>query len=298
MTMKTEKMSEKSMKDALRNFEIAPSPNVWDRISVSDITPVVKPRSLRPFWIGAAAVVVLTGILLWYFTGNEGARHFDDSAVIADATPIDHDIAESGMQNTPSDAAAESQKKTPEQPVSTSADLRDQGVALPLNEGTSPSVNPEKPMATAMKQSKPAVVAPAIKPITPGQNELPAQNNTTRTKVADSEKQQDNTSGDAPGDHKPALLEVFIPTAFTPDNDGVNDYFLPVIQNNAEVKEYRMQIYARNGILLFESVNQEVGWDGRYLGVPVDDPVCIYAISFRDLEGNPYIRKGTVTIIK
>ena len=60
----------------------------------------------------------------------------------------------------------------------------------------------------------------------------------------------------------PAFL-IYIPTAFTPNRDGKNDVFIPIMMG---VDEYNFYIYDRFGELVFETENQLEGWNGRVHG--------------------------------
>lgn len=88
---------------------------------------------------------------------------------------------------------------------------------------------------------------------------------------------------------------AYITTAFTPDNDGLNDFF--------EVKginllDFQIQVYNRWGEILFESKDINKKWDGSYLGQPVQEGVYVYVMNGRRRETNELIsRSGTVTLI-
>ncbi|MDQ3290207.1 MAG: gliding motility-associated C-terminal domain-containing protein [Bacteroidota bacterium] len=86
-----------------------------------------------------------------------------------------------------------------------------------------------------------------------------------------------------------------IPTAFSPNNDGLNDVF--------EVKgrfihSVILKIYNRWGQVIFESKSPNEGWNGKINGQ--DAPVGTYIFSFtaQDLDGNTIQRKGSVTLVK
>ncbi len=70
----------------------------------------------------------------------------------------------------------------------------------------------------------------------------------------------------------------FIPNAFSPNNDGQNDYFS--FYYNGDVKLLSFQIYSRWGKLLFETNDPSRSWDGRYDGKDVDVGVYFYKIRF------------------
>ena len=58
---------------------------------------------------------------------------------------------------------------------------------------------------------------------------------------------------------------IFVPNTFTPDHNGVNEVFLPVLDGFDE-DDYTLYIFNRWGELVFESHNMTIGWDGTYAG--------------------------------
>lgn len=87
----------------------------------------------------------------------------------------------------------------------------------------------------------------------------------------------------------------FMPNAFTPDNDGVNDTFGMTGQN---VKDFKMQIFNRWGEVLFESNNPNDRWDGTYQGDKVQEGVYVYTVEgYRALSGKRIQKTGTVTVL-
>ncbi|MBS1582067.1 MAG: PKD domain-containing protein [Bacteroidetes bacterium] len=61
------------------------------------------------------------------------------------------------------------------------------------------------------------------------------------------------------------VFSVFVPNAFTPDNDGVNDLFVPVVSDQVE-KDYILRIFDRWGTEIFTSAEPGKGWDGTVKG--------------------------------
>ena len=72
--------------------------------------------------------------------------------------------------------------------------------------------------------------------------------------------------------------DVYIPTAFSPDEDGLNDVFT---MGNKNVVEFQMNIYTRWGELLYSTNDVNKGWDGKYRGTPVTEDQYIYTIVYR-----------------
>ena len=62
-------------------------------------------------------------------------------------------------------------------------------------------------------------------------------------------------------------LIFYVPNSFTPNNDGTNDVFLPVITAGLDDQKYTLLIFNRWGEIVFESNDPSVGWDGSYLSI-------------------------------
>lgn len=90
-----------------------------------------------------------------------------------------------------------------------------------------------------------------------------------------------------------------IPNAFTPNGDGVNDYFLPRQLLSKGVSNFHMMIYNRWGQRVFEtnSVNGR-GWDGRYDGKDQGSGVYVYQIEVTYKNGNKESYSGNVTLVR
>jgi gliding motility-associated-like protein len=58
-------------------------------------------------------------------------------------------------------------------------------------------------------------------------------------------------------------LILSVPNGFTPDNDGVNDFFFPVL-HGADETDYLFSIYDRTGKVVFESTDIHERWNGSY----------------------------------
>jgi gliding motility-associated-like protein len=60
----------------------------------------------------------------------------------------------------------------------------------------------------------------------------------------------------------PVLADVFVPDAFSPNGDGVNDLFLPIFQVDFTITNYEFLIYNRWGNVIFSTKDQTIGWNG------------------------------------
>lgn len=88
---------------------------------------------------------------------------------------------------------------------------------------------------------------------------------------------------------------IYIPNAFTPNEDGENDKFYVF---GKDLKKVNMQIFDRWGETIFETSRQDDGWDGTYKGVKLNAGVYIYNVNVEYLNGKKMTQSGSVTLIK
>ncbi len=91
------------------------------------------------------------------------------------------------------------------------------------------------------------------------------------------------------------LIEV--PSGFTPNNDGLNDFFQP--HNALKADNYEFKVYNRWGQLVFQSRNWREKWDGKIIGAYQTTGVFVWMLSYTHRDtGKQVFRKGTVTLIR
>lgn len=95
--------------------------------------------------------------------------------------------------------------------------------------------------------------------------------------------------------------QVFIPNTFTPDGDGINDILMVRGSGIALVKSFR--IFNRLGEVVFDKSNfaanePAFGWDGKVRGKPGPSSVYVYTAEVICGNGDSFIYKGNVTILK
>lgn len=90
---------------------------------------------------------------------------------------------------------------------------------------------------------------------------------------------------------------IAVPTAFTPNNDGLNDYLYP---NNAiKAENLQFNVYNRWGQLVFSSRDWQKKWDGKVNGIPQASGVYVWFLSYTHSEtGQKVFQKGTTTLIR
>ncbi|MDY0215672.1 MAG: gliding motility-associated C-terminal domain-containing protein [Bacteroidales bacterium] len=90
--------------------------------------------------------------------------------------------------------------------------------------------------------------------------------------------------------------EIFIPNAFTPDTDGLNEVFMPLI--GFETETYKLYIYDRWGKILFTSYDPKIGWNGMSGNFCYPIGVYVWKIFLTLPGGKEFSRTGHVSLIK
>lgn len=95
-------------------------------------------------------------------------------------------------------------------------------------------------------------------------------------------------------------LGIFVPNAFSPNQDGRNEYFYPVVYGFDD-QMYLFQIFDRWGMLLFESTTPGEGWSGNYLTTSELVPPDIYVWQLylgSASQAEKVVKRGHVSIIR
>ena len=83
---------------------------------------------------------------------------------------------------------------------------------------------------------------------------------------------------------------IFVPTAFTPNNDGRNDEVRPIAVGIKDIEYFN--IYNRWGQLLFSTRINGKGWDGKVGGVLQSTGTFVWTVKATDYNGNIYFQKS------
>ncbi len=91
---------------------------------------------------------------------------------------------------------------------------------------------------------------------------------------------------------------VYVPNSFTPDNDGRNDIFLPVVSGHDPLS-YELLIFNRWGELIFETEHSESGWDGTYKTVMSKEDTYVWKIKVKSaIDNKQHDFIGHVNLLK
>ena len=89
---------------------------------------------------------------------------------------------------------------------------------------------------------------------------------------------------------------IYVPTAFTPNGNGLNDALKPSYTGIRKLHYFR--IYNRWGQAVFTTTNLGQGWDGRHAGTAVSTGTFVWMLRAEDIMGQVYNLKGTFTLIR
>lgn len=92
------------------------------------------------------------------------------------------------------------------------------------------------------------------------------------------------------------LKGMFIPNAFTPNNDRYNDVFKPVVYGQLE--KFRLTVYSRWGEKVFETNNPGLGWNGTWKGQPMDTGSFVWVCAYKFTGKSEKSEKGHVTLVR
>jgi gliding motility-associated-like protein len=90
--------------------------------------------------------------------------------------------------------------------------------------------------------------------------------------------------------------EIYVPTAFTPNGDGLNDLLRPKLIGIKELKYFA--VYNRYGELIYKSANENQGWDGFIKGKAQNTGAYVWMAEAVDYLGRTIFRKGTSMAVK
>ena len=90
-------------------------------------------------------------------------------------------------------------------------------------------------------------------------------------------------------------VQLYVPNAFTPNGDGVNDLFYPVGEG---IEEIELQVFDRWGELIYISSSINESWDGTYKGIPAKSDVYVWKIKVKDANNKVRVLTGHINLIR
>ncbi len=91
-------------------------------------------------------------------------------------------------------------------------------------------------------------------------------------------------------------VKIYVPTAFTPNNDGLNDFLRPILIGVKELNYFR--VYNRWGQVIYEMKGNQRGWDGTIQGLLQPTGVYVWMVQGLGLDKKLHTQKGTTVLIR
>lgn len=293
-------------KERFQDYREAAPENLWDRISTNiDVQAYNRKRLVRKrslYGLGTAGIVIIAAlsVLISNYRRNSGDELFEN---------YQKEIPES-VATLPNDSVRPSfdREKSPTSPKEPDSPAMASGKEEYFP-GSGPVPSRTEITEVTRNEATPADDTLFISDVS--RNKVPAfiqqplqmEHSLERLESYELEELLKVMEEDTQRNHNEALPplqdqanKLHIPKAFTPNNDGLNDRFHIVPPE--EVSDFKMNIYDRNGRLLFYTQDINQGWDGRLNGELLPTSSYLYVIHYKDISGKYHSEKGFVILVR
>ncbi|MCI5715372.1 MAG: gliding motility-associated C-terminal domain-containing protein [Bacteroidales bacterium] len=277
-------------RERLKNFSEQPPEAMWDNISKQ----VAKPRHTGLVVSIVAVTLVLAGFVALLVSAPKGSTS-KTSQALSQTKNTENSLAVNTSKSEQSKTpfySAKTPKEINETPFYSDETAKEQNHSAATNlQGENLQISTVQTKQENASSKNPNIIAAEPKKVEKIRNGNPLPQKTAsinRELKTDTQKAPEISQRDT------VRSQLFVPNAFTPLSDK-NNLFKPA---QADVSDYRMNIYNRQGVLVFDSEDITHGWDGRSKGEVCPSGTYVYVISFRDTEGKPHTQKGTLMLLK
>ena len=277
-------------RERLKNFSEQPPEAMWDNISKQ----VAKPRHTGLVVSIVAVTLVLAGFVALLVSAPKGSTS-KTSQTLSQTKNTENSLAVNTSKSEQSKTpfySAKTPKEINETPFYSDETAKEQNHSAATNlQGENLQISTVQTKQENASSKNPNIIAAEPKKVEKNRNCNPLPQKTAsinRELKTDTQKAPEISQRDT------VRSQLFVPNAFTPLSDK-NNLFKPA---QADVSDYRMNIYNRQGVLVFDSEDITHGWDGRSKGEVCPSGTYVYVISFRDTEGKPHTQKGTLMLLK
>ena len=277
-------------RERLKNFSEQPPEAMWDNISKQ----VAKPRHTGLVVSIVAVTLVLAGFVALLVSAPKGSTS-KTSQTLSQTKNTENSLAVNTSKSEQSKTpfySAKTPKEINETPFYSDETAKEQNHSAATNlQGENLQISTMQTKQENASSKNPNIIAAEPKKVEKNRNGNPLPQKTAsinRELKTDTQKAPEISQRDT------VRSQLFVPNAFTPLSDK-NNLFKPA---QADVSDYRMNIYNRQGVLVFDSEDITHGWDGRSKGEVCPSGTYVYVISFRDTEGKPHTQKGTLMLLK
>ena len=329
--MKTYQNIEDLYRDKFSDYAPQPPAEVWERIQSATRQKQQPAKGKAAIWATAAVVAVATATYFLIDTAslekNKAATQQTQQQMAADTPLAVEAMAQQEVVLPSNEQAVVSERKTPRETISPCVQVAEVGVEQNVEPNhpavALPPMQPKPEKEVAEEPAKVAAVPakePAVeisKDTTVCENSivklfvLHAKNLRWSTGEVKNTIYVNPTSDEqysatfTTGNHLDTTVyiniktiqcsELFVPNAFTPNGDGLNDLF--AARSEEQYAYFEMAVYSREGHLLFQSKDIKQGWNGTYKGVLQPHGSYMYMIRYKDADGKMNERKGNFLLI-
>ncbi|MCI7701385.1 MAG: gliding motility-associated C-terminal domain-containing protein [Candidatus Onthomorpha sp.] len=277
-------------RERLKNFSEQPPEAMWDNISKQ----VAKPRHTGLVVSIVAVTLVLAGFVALLVSAPKGSTS-KTSQTLSQTKNTENSLAVNTSKSEQSKTpfySAKTPKEINETPFYSDETAKEQNHSAATNlQGENLQISTVQTKQENASSKNPNIIAAEPKKVEKIRNGNPLPQ---KTASINQELKTDTQKAPEISQRDTVRSQLFVPNAFTPLSDK-NNLFKPA---QADVSDYRMNIYNRQGVLLFDSEDITHGWDGRSKGEVCPSGTYVYVISFRDTEGKPHTQKGTLMLLK
>lgn len=297
-------------KQELEKQNVQPPADGWEKLASNPrIRRFNRWQKFKGVIIGGAAVAITATaiIVALHSRDNDGQLAQVASPHSPEATSQQMTTEQMPMESTMPAHAAPAE----ETPATFAGEGVEQPETAPAERETESSTdfveerkNEQERPATALRTAPLPERTPAVTPEKVETQPVTAPNHTSTTKTEPILSQPSAPQPDENEPEEEPFFEefpevsntLFVPNAFTPDGDGLNDIFLA--QCSEELADFEMIISDRRGSILFRSKDIQQGWNGEHKGNILPQGTYIYVIIYRTLQGERQIKKGSINLIK
>lgn len=263
------------IKRRLENYEEAPNPKMWQKIE----------KQIKPNNFLLKTAIALSSLLLVAFIGVlifTPSQKFETKQVASNTKTVEKKSKEK-LKNP---------KENFNKAKENFANPKEKNLEI-VEEKTLVLTSTQKEVKTETQEVKKTEEKQEIALKTPKKAEIKQKEITpiVEEKIAE-QKHEEKTPEQELEINR---TQLFIPNAFTPNSGNENSIFKPAF---TELRDYRMDIYNSNGILVFTTNNIEEGWNGYYKGELQPMAVYVYIVRFTNNNGVLSTQKGKLMLVR
>jgi len=90
---------------------------------------------------------------------------------------------------------------------------------------------------------------------------------------------------------------IVVPTAFSPNEDGVNDSYF-ILDKDGVVSDFKLEIFNRLGQKVFSTTDINIKWRGIYKGEKLNPQVFDFYLELKCVDDKTLFKKGNITLIR